>query len=91
MYTKSIFPLSADELYSKNVSLSFGRCPAKAIFPYALDVLQRRVKVFGGVGNGSGLIDRVVQMTDEDMKTAYVDFESGKVGKTLLDPWGTSL
>ena len=91
MYTNPIFPLSGDELFAKNVSLSFGRCPAKAIFPHALEVLRRRIKVFGDVGDGSGFIDRVVQIRDEDVKAAYVDFEEGNVGKTLIDPWAFSV
>jgi hypothetical protein len=32
-------PFTGRQLYNKNVSLDFGRCPARAMFPMAFDLL----------------------------------------------------
>lgn len=32
-------PLTGRQCYNKNVSLDFGRCPARAMFPLAFDLL----------------------------------------------------
>lgn len=32
-------PFVGREVYNKNVSLDFGRCPARAMFPLAFDLL----------------------------------------------------
>lgn len=39
------------------------------------------------VGDEAGLIDRIVGMSDAEAKGAYEDFESGRCGKVLFDPW----
>lgn len=74
-------------LYNKNVSLIFGRCPVRTIFPRALDLLVRRQDVFGLVGDEAGLIEKIVGMSASEVKTAYENFDTGKSGKTLFDPW----
>lgn len=79
--------LQGDELYDKNVSLAFGRCPVRAMFPIALDVLLHRQDVFAGVGQDVSLVEQVVGMDDATAKQAYVQFDTGASGKILFDPW----
>ncbi|KZS98301.1 alcohol dehydrogenase [Sistotremastrum niveocremeum HHB9708] len=80
-------PLNGEELYDKNVSLAFGRCPVRAMFPIALDVLLHRQDVFAGVGQDVSLVEQVVGMDDATAQQAYVQFDTGASGKILFDPW----
>lgn len=34
------FPLTGGQLYDKNVSFDFGRCPVRSLFPMAFDLLS---------------------------------------------------
>lgn len=74
-------------LYNKNVSLTFGRCPVRAIFPFALELLLKRQDIFATIGDDTGLIDRIVGMDDETAKESYAKFEKGLCGKVLFEPW----
>ncbi|KIM43326.1 hypothetical protein M413DRAFT_444156 [Hebeloma cylindrosporum] len=78
-------PLTGRQCYNKNVSLDFGRCPARAMFPIAFDLLVKRQDVFGGVGEAASLIDKVVDFTEA--AESYEQFDKGKVGKVIFDPW----
>jgi threonine dehydrogenase-like Zn-dependent dehydrogenase len=78
-------PYTGRQLYAKNISFDFGRCPVRAMFPMALDLLVKRQDVFGGVGEDSSLVDKVVGF-DEAVKS-YEEFDKGTVGKVLFDPW----
>ncbi|PPQ77465.1 hypothetical protein CVT25_011335 [Psilocybe cyanescens] len=78
-------PLTGSQLYNKNVSLDFGRCPARAMFPPAFDLLVKRQDVFGGVGETASLIDKIVSF-DEAVES-YRAFDKGEVGKVVFDPW----
>lgn len=78
-------PYTGRQLYAKNVSFDFGRCPVRAMFPIALDLLVKRQDVFGGVGEDSSLVDKVVGF-DEAVKS-YEEFDKGTIGKVLFDPW----
>ncbi|KAH9480320.1 Medium chain reductase/dehydrogenase ucsI [Psilocybe cubensis] len=78
-------PLTGSQLYNKNVSFDFGRCPARAMFPPAFDLLVRRQDVFGGVGEKASLIDKIVGF-DEAVES-YRAFDKGEVGKVIFDPW----
>ena len=82
---KDGLPFTGAQLYNKNVSLDFGRCPAHALFPLAFDLLVKRQDVLGGVGGEANLIDRVVSI--EDAKESYIRFERGEWGKVVFDPW----
>jgi hypothetical protein len=42
-------PISGAEAYNKNLKLQFGRCPVRAMFPLALEVLKKRCHLFGFV------------------------------------------
>ncbi|KAJ4481937.1 chaperonin 10-like protein [Lentinula aciculospora] len=74
-------PFTGEDLYNKNISFDFGRCPARAMFPMAFELLD----VFGKVGTESSLIDRVIDI--RQASEMYRAFEQGKVGKVLFDPW----
>lgn len=67
------------------VSLDFGRCPVRALFPLARDVLARHRSVFGTVGGPASLVERVVGL--EEAPHWYEEFDKGRCGKVLLDPW----
>ncbi|KAF8251863.1 NAD(P)-binding protein [Wilcoxina mikolae CBS 423.85] len=47
-------PITGSEAYAKNVRLVFGRCPVRAVFKDALEVLRRRSHLFGYVFFGGG-------------------------------------
>ncbi|KAG8984792.1 hypothetical protein FRB94_005613 [Tulasnella sp. JGI-2019a] len=83
------FPLSGDDLYNKNVSLTFGRCPARSLFDEACQVLLNHQELFG-VGEGR-LIERVISIGGEDgeqsVQEAYHHFDQGISGKVILDLW----
>lgn len=72
-------------MYDKNVSLDFGRCPVRALFPIALELLVKRQDVFGTVGEESSLVDRIMPLSQA--AEAYVAFDKGLCGKVLFDPW----
>ncbi|KAL1745467.1 chaperonin 10-like protein [Schizophyllum fasciatum] len=78
-------PLTGDDLYSKNLSLDFGRCPARAMIPMAFDLLVKRQDIFGSVGEASSLVDNIVGL-DEAVES-YKKFDKGESGKILFDPW----
>ncbi|PPR01143.1 hypothetical protein CVT26_016044, partial [Gymnopilus dilepis] len=78
-------PLTGRQCYAKNVSLDFGRCPARAMFPPAFDLLVKRQDVFGGVGQPASLVDKVVGL--DQAPEMYRAFDKGEVGKVIFDPW----
>ncbi|KAF9788612.1 chaperonin 10-like protein [Thelephora terrestris] len=78
-------PMPGRALYGKNVSLDFGRCPVRSVFPLVLDLLVRRQDVFGEVGTETSLVDRIVGF--DEAKVYYDLFDKGKCGKVLFDPW----
>ncbi|PIL23650.1 hypothetical protein GSI_14963 [Ganoderma sinense ZZ0214-1] len=78
-------PFNGRSVYDKNVSFDFGRCPVRAMFPLALEILLKRQDVFGGVGEEASLIDRVVSLNDAP--DIYEQFDKGKCGKVLFNPW----
>ncbi|KAI0665456.1 chaperonin 10-like protein [Trametes maxima] len=77
-------PFTGRDVYNKNVSFDFGRCPVRAMFPIALEILLKRQDVFGGVGAGASLIDRIVGF-DQAIEM-YKLFDKGQCGKILFDP-----
>jgi threonine dehydrogenase-like Zn-dependent dehydrogenase len=79
-------PFTGREMYNKNVSLEFGRCPVRALFPLALEILRERQDVFGAVGTEASLVERVVPMSEA--KHWYEEFDKGRCGKVVFDPWG---
>ncbi|KAI6042633.1 chaperonin 10-like protein [Pisolithus marmoratus] len=85
VHSNSAVPFTGQELYDKNVSLDFGRCPVRAMFPMALDLLVRRQDIFGDIGGEVSLVDKVVGF--DEAVTMYQEFDKGKCGKVLFDPW----
>ncbi|VDC00284.1 unnamed protein product [Peniophora sp. CBMAI 1063] len=67
-------PFTGRELYNANVTLEFGRCPVRALFPAALRLLRKRADVLAQVG-GTGLVERVVPL--ENAPEAYEKFDKG--------------
>lgn len=64
------------QLYSKNATLAFGRCPVRSIFEDALELLvKQQDKV-------SWLCGKTMSL--EDAPQAYKDFEARKVHKVLF-------
>jgi len=84
VHTHPQFPLNGDQLYSKNVSASFGRCPVRAIFPLAVELLVRRASVLGGLGEDE-MVERVVPL--DQAKEAYEKFDRREWGKVVFDVW----
>lgn len=78
-------PLTGREVYDKNVSFDFGRCPVRAMLPIAARILLKRQDVFGGVGAAASLIERVVGF--DEAVSMYALFDKGQCGKILFDPW----
>lgn len=72
-------------MYGKNVSLDFGRCPVRAMFPMALELLIKRQDVFSGIGGERDLVEKVVGLAEAAEN--YDMFDKGLVGKVLFDPW----
>jgi threonine dehydrogenase-like Zn-dependent dehydrogenase len=85
VYQDQQMPFTGRQLYNKNVSFDFGRCPARAMFPMAFELLMRRQDVFGGVGDPASLIDKIVDFGQA--REVYEMFEKGKCGKVIFDPW----
>ncbi|KAI0349612.1 hypothetical protein OH77DRAFT_1431895 [Trametes cingulata] len=77
-------PFNGRDVYNKNVSSDFGRCPVRAMFPIALEILLKRQDVFGGVGTAASLIDRIVGF--DQAVEMYELFDKGQCGKILFDP-----
>ncbi|TFK46751.1 hypothetical protein OE88DRAFT_1666945 [Heliocybe sulcata] len=78
-------PFTGRQVYDKNVSFEFGRCPVRAILPIALEVLLKRQDVFGGVGEAASLVEKIVGF--DQAVESYELFDKGKCGKVLFDPW----
>ncbi|KAJ7465283.1 chaperonin 10-like protein [Mycena latifolia] len=78
-------PFTGRQLYNKNVSFDFGRCPARAMFPMAFDLLVKRQDVFGGVGGQDSLVDRIVG--PDEAPEIYKAFNESKIGKVIFDMW----
>ena len=83
VHTHPQFPINGDALYSKNVSLAFGRCPVRSIFPYCIELLRSRQDIFS-VGGEASMIEKVVPFEEEPAKEAYDLFNEGKCGKILF-------
>jgi threonine dehydrogenase-like Zn-dependent dehydrogenase len=78
-------PFTGRAMYDTNVTLEFGRCPVRALFPLALEVLRARQDVFGSVGVEAGLVERIVPIGEA--ARWYEEFDKGRCGKVLFDPW----
>ena len=78
-------PFIGREMYNKNVSFDFGRCPVRAMLPIASSILWKRQDVFGGIGEKASLIEKIVSFNEA--AEYYALFDKGKIGKILFDPW----
>ncbi|KAH8834991.1 alcohol dehydrogenase [Flagelloscypha sp. PMI_526] len=82
---KQTFPLTAAELFDKNVSFDFGRSPPKSMMRLAFGLLLKRLDIFGTVGEETSLVERIVPL--KDAVQAYKSFNDRSVGKTMFTPW----
>jgi len=55
------------------------------MFPMALELLLKRQDVLGSVGGEVSLVEKVAGF--DDAVQIYDDFNKGKCGKVLFDPW----
>jgi len=78
-------PFTGRQMYDKNVSFDFGRCPARAMFPVAFELLVKRQDVFGKVGEAASLVDRITDFSQA--AECYRAFDKGEIGKVIFDPW----
>lgn len=78
-------PFMGRDMYNKNISFDFGRCPVRAMLPIASKILLKRQDVFGSIGEECSLIEKVVSL--DDAAESYELFDKGKCGKILFDPW----
>ena len=78
-------PFTGRDVYNKNVSFEFGRCPVRAVLPISAAILLKRQDVFGGVGESASLIERILGF--DDAPEIYKLFNEGGCGKILFDPW----
>jgi len=69
------------QLYNKNIRFQFGRCPARALFPEALELLRKVTKA-----SSPNVFDSFVQkkVKLEDAPEYYKLFNDRKVGKTVF-------
>ncbi|KAI0002547.1 chaperonin 10-like protein, partial [Russula compacta] len=84
VHQASQIPFTGRELYNRNVTLEFGRCSVRSVFVAATELLLRRRDVLGVIGE-SGVIDRVIPLTDA--VRAYEAFDKGVYGKVVFNPW----
>ncbi|EKM79356.1 hypothetical protein AGABI1DRAFT_113930 [Agaricus bisporus var. burnettii JB137-S8] len=85
VHGESLLPMTTRQIYGKNISFDFGRCPSRAMFPLAFDILVKRQDVFGKVGDPASLIDRIVDFSQAP--ESYRAFDKGEIGKVIFDPW----
>ncbi|KAI0752400.1 hypothetical protein C8Q80DRAFT_1117844 [Daedaleopsis nitida] len=79
-------PFTSSDVYNKNMLFDFGWCPVWAMFPIALEILLKQQDMFAsGGGEEASLIDRIA--TFNEAVTVYEEFDKGKCGKILFDPW----
>lgn len=95
-------PFTGREFYNKNVSLDFGRCPARAMFPPAFDLLGKDSSLKLNVRDSNGPpvkrqdvfggVGQPNSLIDrivgfDDASESYQAFDKGEIGKVIFDPW----
>ena len=71
------FPFKASQVYEKNVRLQFGRCPVRALFPDALQLLLKKQDQF------KSFISH--RMSLSDAPEAYQMFDKRLARKIIFD------
>lgn len=69
-------PFTGNEAYGKNLSIQFGRCPVRSIFPQALELLKKRQKEV------QPLLDRIVPLSQA--VEMYDAFDKRQVQKVIF-------
>ncbi|KAF2422846.1 GroES-like protein [Tothia fuscella] len=70
-------PWSGNEAYGKNLRIQMGRCPVRAIFPEALDMLQKKQHLLGFMS------DKVMPLSEAI--EGYELFDKMKVQKVVFE------
>jgi threonine dehydrogenase-like Zn-dependent dehydrogenase len=82
VHTSPNFAIHPPTLYDKNLSLTFGRCPVRALLSASQAILSRRAAAF------EGFVESVVGLEDEGIvKEVYTRFDRGECGKICFKPW----
>ncbi|CAZ83555.1 unnamed protein product [Tuber melanosporum] len=69
-------PFTGKEAYDKNVRVQFGRCPVRAVFPEALELLKKKSHLLGFMA------DKIMPMTQAE--EGYDLFDKMKVQKVIF-------
>ncbi|KAG0126619.1 chaperonin 10-like protein [Tuber indicum] len=69
-------PFTGKEAYGKNVRVQFGRCPVRAVFPEALELLKKKSHLLGFMA------DKIMPMTQAE--EGYDLFDKMKVQKVIF-------
>ena len=96
-------PFTGRQCYNKNISLDFGRCPARAMFSLAFDLLRKSgtsiihfllllknlIVKRGDIFGGVGQPASLFDRVVDFGQAAesYRAFDKGEVGKVIFDPW----
>ncbi|RPA94260.1 GroES-like protein [Choiromyces venosus 120613-1] len=69
-------PFTGNEAYNKNVRIQFGRCPVRAVFPEALELLKKKSHLLGFMA------DKIMPITQAE--EGYELFDKMKVQKVIF-------
>lgn len=69
-------PFSAADAYNKNIRIQFGRCPVRAVFPEALELLKKKSHLLGYVLD---LLVEGIGMSDNTYNATYYRFMADKI------------
>lgn len=69
-------PITGNEMYNKNIRIQFGRCPVRAIFPKALELLKEKHQLL------EFMADKVMPLTQAE--EGYELFDKMKVQKVIF-------
>ena len=75
---KGAIPFSAQDAYGKNISLFFGRCPARSLYDEALQLMREKREMF------KGFTQHVKPL--KEAPEAYDLFNQRKVQKVIFQP-----
>ncbi|KAH8144964.1 uncharacterized protein LAJ45_10984 [Morchella importuna] len=69
-------PFSGNEAYNKNVRIQFGRCPVRAVFPEALELLKQKSHLLGFMA------DKIMPLSQAE--EGYEIFDKMQVQKVIF-------
>lgn len=69
-------PFSGADAYNKNIRIQFGRCPVRAVFPEALELLKKKSHL---LGYAFDLLTREIGMNGGAYSDTYYRFMADKI------------